>query len=767
MDPVSPKSYGSTTSLQSPRSFKEPPARKSRYTGDARRTTMRNVSSTSYTSSLRYAEFVRNMKAILLSPKFDAAVGVVIVLNSISIGLEMSYELEGKDTALLEMVEHVFLLVYMGELGMRFFCYGVYCLRNPWVAFDFVLVVTGVITSWIIVPIVGSLPAGVGPLMILRVMRLFRLARAIRLLVQFKVLWMLVSGLLGSVGTIMYTFCLVSLITYVWACVGIELITKHQLAKGPDDDPFVAAVNTHFSSVPQTMLTFNRLLFVDSACDIYTPIVKGDKRLLLYFMLYTAVVSVALLNLVTAVIVEGALEQAEQDKEMQLAHEEQKKKLVLQELKELFETLDVDQSGCLSYEEMSNAPQECQDKMVTLFKDATNYDDVLEMAMDMLDMDRDGEVSYTEFTEGISKMIFGKAPQELLSIHKHVSQMHGAFKSAKTMSFANLDDISDGDTNGQDNEDGGDDSMPAHEVAPKSQGKSVPPEAKELHELWLKVDSLLAQVRRSIKMEAEKAKQSSMHIDPMKQRFESNEDAPSGPLRATVWKGKSPRGKSQGGIIGDDDEPPADEKVEEHLSFQELLAENVWLRNQLMDRALEIDDKKELLLRKEAELENVMKTLLQQLPQIVDPDTVDDDLGAGNVSTLDTGFGAGRTAAKKPMKSVRGDMGDIESERNVDHRPSVSDAPSQSMQLAVYNGGKHKEDETMSKILLPRERLLELVGFTLRTSPGAKEAWQSGGGGEINPNACSEVLLQSFLQDVNPDLLRFALGTPTTSSKKK
>ena len=66
-------------------------------------------------------------------------------------------------------------------------------------------------------------------LMVFKVLRLFRLARTVRLLAQFKVLWMLVRGLMCSLNTIFFTFVIMFLIIYVYACIAIEFITKSDL----------------------------------------------------------------------------------------------------------------------------------------------------------------------------------------------------------------------------------------------------------------------------------------------------------------------------------------------------------------------------------------------------------------------------------------------------------------------------------------------------------------------------------------------------------
>ena len=148
------------------------------------------------------------------------AIGVVIVFNSLTIGLESSFELQRKDTTIFGRLEHVFLFVYTVELLGRFYAYGLKCFRSSWVVFDFILVTIGLFANYA-VPVIENYFEGaedssaLGFLLVLRTFRLARLARTIRLLAQFKVFWMLVRGVLASAGTMTYVFILFALILYV------------------------------------------------------------------------------------------------------------------------------------------------------------------------------------------------------------------------------------------------------------------------------------------------------------------------------------------------------------------------------------------------------------------------------------------------------------------------------------------------------------------------------------------------------------------------
>ena len=61
--------------------------------------------------------------------------------SEVFIGMEFQMELQPERPWFLNVIqvfEHLFMTVYSVELVMRFYCYGIACLRSGWVLFDFV-----------------------------------------------------------------------------------------------------------------------------------------------------------------------------------------------------------------------------------------------------------------------------------------------------------------------------------------------------------------------------------------------------------------------------------------------------------------------------------------------------------------------------------------------------------------------------------------------------------------------------------------------------
>lgn len=371
----------------------------------------------------RFGWLRRQSLRILHGHYFDLGIASVIFCNSVCIGLESTNELHRGDDWVYRVLENIFLVIYCVELGLQFLGKGMVALRSNWVRFDVFLVGMGVLTSWIIEPIIfatggsSDLTDKMAPLMVLRVARLVRLARALRLLVQFKTMWMLVRGLLHSASTIVYTLILIFLMLYIFACLGIELITKNPLTirgGGADhDEKFEAMVQEFFNDVPVSMLTLMQFVIMDSCGPIFSYMILKDWKLFFYFMPFIFGVSISMMNLVTAVIVEGAIQQGKEDKEVQQQYKLHEIKKLLPALKQIFHELDADGGGTVTLEEFRAAGPVLENKLLK-YVAADSLSDLFLM----LDVDGTGEVDIDEFCGEIVKVVSNDQPVEFARIMK-------------------------------------------------------------------------------------------------------------------------------------------------------------------------------------------------------------------------------------------------------------------------------------------------------------------------------------------------------------
>lgn len=357
---------------------------------------------------------------ILESDKFDMTVGFVIIVNSMTIGVEQTYRINRKSTQVLDILEHFFLTVYLVELLLRFFVNGFKAFRDHWVQFDLFLVATSVITQWVLAPLIGSdVIKAMGPWMVMRTARLARLARTLRLVFKFRSLWMLVRGLLSSARTMCCTLVLLIIILYMFSCVGLELLRLDKsYLDGSMPPAYAAVVQTYFESLPSTMITLVQFVCMDSIGSIYRPLIEENWALVIYFMTVIVVVAIVIMNIVTAVLVNGALEQANQDKAIMRDEQEKKKIVLMKSLYEMFQRLDKDGSGRIDRHEILHASEE--DKV--LLHEFMELSDPMEV-FDFLDIDGGGALDIDEFCHGLYESAISKTPIEVLRMDKRMQAM--------------------------------------------------------------------------------------------------------------------------------------------------------------------------------------------------------------------------------------------------------------------------------------------------------------------------------------------------------
>jgi len=359
-----------------------------------------------------YRRAIRLAERLLKTQQAECVIGFVILANSICIGMETQQELTGGADPVFETLEHVFLAVYLLEVLVRLAAGGRACFWDGWFNFDLLLVLGGCTASWVIKPLHRSHNPGaanrelLSQLMVFRTCRLLRILRAVRLMKKFRLLWRLVYGLFTSFNTMCSTLSLVVLVLYTFACLGVELITMDPNLSESASPEVRRVVDTFFKDLIVTQMFLFQFVTLDSVAAVYMPLIKEKPILALYFLTVLLVVSISLMNLVMAKIVEGALDAAQHDREMERQQRKEKVKAIIPMLKRVFDRMDRDGSGNVDLHEleilgMLEVPEELEplvmmDSMVELFE--------------ILDIDNSGTVSQDEFIEGILSMHISEVP---------------------------------------------------------------------------------------------------------------------------------------------------------------------------------------------------------------------------------------------------------------------------------------------------------------------------------------------------------------------
>jgi len=369
------------------------------------------------------------------SSYFDSFIGFIISVNAATIGFEA--EVSSKipagcsercicgDPAVvcqamplwLKVVDYAFFLIYLVEFLLRVYTYGLKVLKSAWIKFDLFLVLSSMVDITLQQLSTSSeILNQINQIMLVRILRLARLARAVRLMVQFRVLWQLVQGLLHSVSTLLWTFLMVMILVYGFAIVGIETINVDQTL--PLDHPYNLAVTENFDGFVDAMFTLFQCFTLDSVSTVYRPLVTHNPALLGYFMAVILVMAISLMNLVTAVMVNSALDQASADKDVKRAYEAVQKRRQLDELKIMFLELDSDGSGELTLEELRGAPEE----VIEQLREVAGTEDI-EGLFQMLDYDGGGSLDTSEFCEGVLRASTSETPIELTRLVKQCSDI--------------------------------------------------------------------------------------------------------------------------------------------------------------------------------------------------------------------------------------------------------------------------------------------------------------------------------------------------------
>jgi voltage-gated sodium channel len=223
------------------------------------------------------------LRRVVEDPRTDKFIMGLIVVNAITLGLETwPAAMRAAGTFLLAL-DRAILAVFVAELALKLYAYGLRFWRNPWNVFDFLVVG------------VSLLPAS-GPLSVLRAFRVLRLLRLVSAVPRMRFVVESVIGALPGLGSIV---ALLVLFFYVFAVMATKL--------------FGASFPEWFGSLPASMFTLFQVMTLEGWAEIARALMAEYPLAWLFFLAFILLATFTVLNLFIAIIVNAMQAQHDAD----------------------------------------------------------------------------------------------------------------------------------------------------------------------------------------------------------------------------------------------------------------------------------------------------------------------------------------------------------------------------------------------------------------------------------------------------------------------
>ncbi|NBE97957.1 ion transporter [Nonomuraea sp. KC401] len=215
----------------------------------------------------------QRVRAVLEHRLVQRTIIAIIVINSVTIGMETSSYLMGRVGGLLHAIDRIALAVFATEIAARLYAYRRAFFADPWNWFDTVIVA------------IALVPAS-GPASVLRALRILR---ALRLVSAVPSMRRVVGTLLAAVPGMASIIGLLALMIYIASVIATIL--------------FGEVVPERFDALPRSLFTLFQIMTGDEWGTIAKEVMDHRPWAWIFFIVYILMSTFVALNLFIAVVV--------------------------------------------------------------------------------------------------------------------------------------------------------------------------------------------------------------------------------------------------------------------------------------------------------------------------------------------------------------------------------------------------------------------------------------------------------------------------------
>eukprot|EP00403_Amphidinium_massartii_P026050 CAMPEP_0178402588 /NCGR_PEP_ID=MMETSP0689_2-20121128/16920_1 /TAXON_ID=160604 /ORGANISM="Amphidinium massartii, Strain CS-259" /LENGTH=879 /DNA_ID=CAMNT_0020023495 /DNA_START=41 /DNA_END=2676 /DNA_ORIENTATION=+ len=340
-----------------------------------------------------------NVEKFIRSAYFDYITLMMICLNAVTIGWQTDYLAREQTDVVPDWargIEVLFCVLFVIELLLKIYCYRMNFFRQDirWNMFDTLVVLLQVVEE-VLNLVASSVPLNLSFLRIIRILRLIRVIRLIRILRLISELRTLVTSLAGSLKAFGWTMLLIFMLIYTVAIFFTQLVTDHRLGlDGGDHVAYASHLPRYFGSLGDTILAlYQAILGGVSWREITTPLMGEIHTMLGFvFSVYITFCVLAMMNVVTGVFVDSALNSAKHDKEVYM----------MNSVRAMFLRMKMDLSGDMNWDEFKTLLSSAE--MMEYFKAIDVDISEAQSIFELLDVDNSGTLTAEEFITGCLRL---------------------------------------------------------------------------------------------------------------------------------------------------------------------------------------------------------------------------------------------------------------------------------------------------------------------------------------------------------------------------
>lgn len=352
---------------------------------------------------------------------FDVTMSILIICNTIAIGLEVDSDSSTKEWYWIAL-EAMFCIIFILEVTLKVYFHGPRWICNDiWNFVTFAVATMAFVDSGILHPV--GIYGNLRMLSLFRVAGLVRLTRLIRRYKALEELRLVVDGLTESFQTLMWTVILTTVFIYISAVLltkqighNVEVYGNYRKLSGGWDHEEL------FGTVGRSMYTLLQAMTLDSwASKIARHTIANQWYMTAFWVVFLLISTFGIMNIVVSVIVELMLAASANNEKRLRVREDKARRQELEGIREIFMLSDDDGSGQLDLNEFLKAVQkpEVQFRMRQL--DLPLADAAKLFAV--IDEDGSRSLTFNEFIQGCMKLKGPAQSKELLAIQAHADTL--------------------------------------------------------------------------------------------------------------------------------------------------------------------------------------------------------------------------------------------------------------------------------------------------------------------------------------------------------